>query len=124
LCVTHTALPQFVFELNDDTVRLRLLASSDRDGSTVALTDRNGSAITYPKVPRSDKPEVLEDRRLDAAVGWLRRLDWFTPEPGIWSGDANESFLITLARAWPEKPQEATTWAIPPSKDFSFNLAS
>src|SRR5206468_11132821 len=28
LCITHTALPQFVFELNDDTVRLRLLACS------------------------------------------------------------------------------------------------
>ena len=107
LCVTHTALPQFVFELNDDTVRLRLLASSDRDGSTWHWTGQEWQRDNVPKVHRSDKPEVLEDRRLDAAVGWLRRLDWFTPEPGIWSGDANESFLITLARAWPEKPQEA-----------------
>src|SRR5688500_12354856 len=31
LCVTHTAVPQFVFELNEDTVRLRLLARSDRN---------------------------------------------------------------------------------------------
>ncbi|HKX61371.1 MAG TPA: DEAD/DEAH box helicase [Verrucomicrobiae bacterium] len=107
LCVTHTALPQFVFELNDDTVRLRLLAGSDRDGSTWHWTGQEWQRDEIPKGPRSDKPEVLEDRRLDAAVGWLRRLDWFTPEPGIWSGDANESFLITLARAWPEKPQEA-----------------
>ena len=33
LCVTHTAAPQFVFELLDDTVRLRLLARSQRDQS-------------------------------------------------------------------------------------------
>ena len=34
-------------------------------------------------------------------------LDWFTPEPGVWIGDANENFLITLARAWPDKPEKA-----------------
>ena len=33
LCVAHTAVPQFVFELCDDTVRLRLLARSERDSS-------------------------------------------------------------------------------------------
>ncbi len=33
LCVTHKAAPQFVFELLDDTVRLRLLAKSQRDQS-------------------------------------------------------------------------------------------
>src|SRR5205085_10960413 len=49
----------------------------------------------------------LEDPRLDAATEWLRRLDWFTPEPGSWVGDANENFLNTLAAAWPHKPSEA-----------------
>jgi SNF2 family DNA or RNA helicase len=107
LCVTHTAMPQFVFELNDDTVRLRLLAGSERDRSTWHWTGQEWQRDDAPKSSRSEKPEVLEDPRLDAAVGWLRRLDWFTPEPGIWSGDANESFLITLARAWPDKPAEA-----------------
>jgi hypothetical protein len=34
LCVAHPAAPQFVFELLDDTVRLRLLAKSGRDKST------------------------------------------------------------------------------------------
>jgi hypothetical protein len=34
LCVAHAAAPQFVFELLDDTVRLRLLATSARDKST------------------------------------------------------------------------------------------
>ena len=33
LCIAHTAAPQFVFELLDDTVRLRLLAKSVRDQS-------------------------------------------------------------------------------------------
>ena len=33
LCITHPAAPQFVFELLDETVRLRLLAKSLRDKS-------------------------------------------------------------------------------------------
>jgi SNF2 family DNA or RNA helicase len=107
LCVTHTATPQFIFELNDETVRLRLLARSERNGSNWHWTGQEWQLDEPPKGQRSDKPEVLEDPRLDAAVNWLRRLDWFTPEPGIWSGDANESFLLTLARAWPDKPESA-----------------
>ncbi|HXI54099.1 MAG TPA: DEAD/DEAH box helicase, partial [Candidatus Saccharimonadales bacterium] len=105
LCVTHRAVPQFVFELNEDTVRLRLLARSERDRSVWHWTGQEWTA-DQPGA-RTDKPEVLEDARLDAAVTWLRRLDWFTPEPGVWIGDANENFLITLGRAWPEKPSEA-----------------
>ena len=38
---------------------------------------------------------------------WLRRLDWFTPEPGLWVGDANESFLDTLGMAWADRPNES-----------------
>ena len=41
----------------------------------------------------TDKPEILDDPRLEPASAWLRRLDWFTPEPGLWVGDANENFL-------------------------------
>ena len=33
LVVTHAAVPQFTFELLDDTIRLRLIARSDRDRS-------------------------------------------------------------------------------------------
>ncbi|MBI3191365.1 MAG: ATP-dependent helicase, partial [Pedosphaera parvula] len=33
LCITHTALPQFRFEIIDETVRLRLVACSERDQS-------------------------------------------------------------------------------------------
>ncbi|HXG48987.1 MAG TPA: DEAD/DEAH box helicase [Methylomirabilota bacterium] len=106
LCVAHPARPQFVFELSDDTVRLRLLARSERDKSLWHWTGQEWQRDeAAAKV--SDKPEVLEDARLDAAVQWLRRLDWFTPEPGLWIGDANEHFLGTLAHAWPQKPAEA-----------------
>lgn len=106
LCVTHKALPQFTFELTDDTVRLRLLATSERDQSVWHWTGQEWTPDT-PGQKKSDKPEVLEDPRLDAAVDWLRRLDWFTPEPGVWIGDANENFLGKLSFAWPDKPKEA-----------------
>jgi superfamily II DNA or RNA helicase len=106
LCVTHTAVPQFVFELNEDTVRLRLLARSDRNQSVWHWTGQEWQ-LDKAGAERTEKPEILEDARLDTAVQWLRRLDWFTPEPGVWIGDANENFLNTLARAWPEKPAEA-----------------
>ena len=111
LCVTHAARPQFVFELSEDTVRLRLLAVSERNASHWHWTGQewtpdqlaNGTA----KNGHGDKPEILEDARLEAAVQWLRRLDWFTPEPGVWIGDANENFLANLAHAWPDKPEQA-----------------
>jgi superfamily II DNA or RNA helicase len=106
LCITHAAMPQFIFELNDDTVRLRLLARSERNGSEWKWTGQEWQPEN-PPAQKSDKPEVLEDPRLEAAVLWLRRLDWFTPEPGVWIGDANENFLNTLAQAWPDKPKEA-----------------
>lgn len=106
LVVTHTAMPQLIFELSEEVVRLRLLARSERDRSVWHWTGtewQNDSADER----KSDKPEVLEDPRLDAAVQWLHRLDWFTPEPGVWSGDANENFLNTLAAVWPTKPKDA-----------------
>ncbi|MSU57824.1 MAG: DEAD/DEAH box helicase [Pedosphaera sp.] len=112
LCVTHTAMPQFVFELLDDTVRVRLLAKSLKDQSVWMWTghewqphDRKGRA--------AEKPEILDDPRLDPAVQWLRKLDWFTPEPGLWVGDANENCLGTLARAWQERPEGAESLGNP-----------
>jgi superfamily II DNA or RNA helicase len=106
LCTTHRAVPQFVFELNEDTVRLRLLARSERNQSVWHWTGQEW-ALDLGATTKADKPEVLEDPRLDVAVAWLQRLDWFTPEQGVWVGDANENFLITLARAWPDKPDSA-----------------
>ena len=106
LCMTHAAVPQFVFELCEDTVRLRLLARSEKDKSLWHWNGQEWQRET-PLKRKKDKPEVLEDARLDEAVEWLRRLDWFTPEPGLWVGDANEIFLNTLAEAWPHKPKQA-----------------
>ena len=106
LCVAHPATPQFVFELLDETVRLRLLAKSLRDKS---LWFWNGQewVPNDRKIRPGDKPEILDDPRLEPATQWLRRLDWFTPESGLWIGDANENFLDSLAGAWATRPPEA-----------------
>ena len=105
LCTAHAAKPEFTFELNDEVVRLRLLARSELDQT---LWQWNGeewqrTAQTAPE----EKPTILDDPRLDPAIAWLRRLDWFTPEPGLWVGDANENFLDALAQAWPDRPESA-----------------
>jgi thymidine kinase len=105
LCVAHPAVPQFVFELLDETVRLRLLARSKRDDS-VWLWNGHEWQPGEPRRRAIDKPEILDDPRLEPATQWLRKLDWFTPEPGLWVGDANENFLGTLAHAWPERPAD------------------
>jgi superfamily II DNA or RNA helicase len=107
LCVTHPAVPQFVFELLEDTVRLRLLARSERNKSVWHWNGQEWQVDPPHATTAGDKAEVLEDPRLDAAVEWLRRLDWFTPEPGLWIGDANENFLGVLAAVWPQRPKEA-----------------
>jgi len=84
-----------------------LLARSERDQSLWHWTGQEW-LLDKPSVEsHNGKPEVLEDARLNAAVEWLRRLDWFTPEPGVWIGDANENFLNVLAHAWPQKPEQA-----------------
>ena len=106
LCRAHRALPEFVFELTDDTVRLRLLARSELDQSLWHWTGQEWQP-DHPPAAKPEKPEILEDTRLDAAAEWLRRLDWFTPEAGVWVGDANENFLTTLGAAWPDKPEHA-----------------
>lgn len=106
LCVTHTARPQFIFELSDEVVRLRLMAVSERDESTWQW---NGHEWVYAGqgTRRTEKPDLLDDPRLDQAIAWLRKLDWFTPEPGLWVGDANENFLATLSLVWSSRPSGA-----------------
>jgi superfamily II DNA or RNA helicase len=106
LCVTHKAGPQFVFELLDDTVRLRLLAKSQRDQS-VWFWNGHEWLSNDQKKRQHDKPEILDDVRLEPATQWLRKLDWFTPEPGLWIGDANENFLGSLAEAWATRPNDS-----------------
>jgi len=118
LCITHKAAPQFVFELLDDTVRLRLLAKSQRDqsvwfwnGHEWQRDSRGGASASSGRAgghaPAYQKPEILDDPRLEPATHWLRKLDWFTPEPGLWIGDANENFLGSLAEAWASRPAES-----------------
>jgi hypothetical protein len=106
LCVAHTATPQFVFELSDETVRLRLLAISELNKSTWQWNGHDWQ-LTESLTDGNGKPEILDDARLEPATFWLRRLDWFTPEPGIWIGDANEHFLNTLAQVWADRPSDA-----------------
>ena len=106
LCIAHPARPQFIFELLDDTVRLRLLAKSERDQSVWFWNGHEWAANEAKKRP-GDKPEILDDPRLEPAIQWLRTLDWFAPEPGLWIGDANENFLGSLAGAWAGRPAEA-----------------
>jgi superfamily II DNA or RNA helicase len=106
LCVAHHAAPQFVFELQDDTVQLRLMAKSVRDKSTWVWSGHEWTPHNRVIKP-GDKPEILDDPRLEPAVQWLRKLDWFMQEPGLWIGDANENFLGALADVWSTKPTEA-----------------
>jgi superfamily II DNA or RNA helicase len=106
LCVTHKAAPQFVFELLDNTVRLRLLAKSLRDQS-VWFWNGHEWVANDAKIRPHDKPEILDDARLETATQWLRTLDWFAPEPGLWIGDANENFLGALAEAWASRPADS-----------------
>jgi superfamily II DNA or RNA helicase len=106
LCVTHTAKPQFIFELLDETIRLRLLARSQRDQSVWLWTGHEW-LVQEAKRRAADKPQILDDPRLEPATLWLRQLDWFTPEPGVWVGEATEGFLGALARAWQTQPAEA-----------------
>jgi len=106
LCVAHPAAPQFVFELLDDNVQLRLLAQSLRDKSTWVWNGHEWAPHNRVIKP-GEKPEILDDPRLEPAVQWLRKLDWFMQEPGLWIGDANENFLGSLADAWHTKPKEA-----------------
>ena len=115
LCVAHPAAPQFVFELLDDTVQLRLLAQSLRDKSTWVWNGHEWVAAQPRASSPGEKPEILDDPRLDPAVQWLRKLDWFMQEPGLWIGDANENFLGSLAEAWATSPGRRNFWATPRS---------
>ena len=108
LCVAHAAKPQFIFELLDDTVRLRLTAKSQRDQSLWVWNGHDWQPQqAKPSTSSGGKPEILDDPRLEPATLWLRRFDWFSPSPGLWVGDATEPFLDSLARAWAERPPEA-----------------
>jgi len=106
LVLVHGAKPQFIFELLDETIRLRLTARSTRDDS-VWVWNGHEWTLDTPRRKPAEKPEILDDPRLEPAIQWLKRLDWFTPEPGLWTGDANDNFLSALAEVWPTRPDGA-----------------
>ena len=106
LCEAQPAVPRFTFELTENVVRVRLQARSERDQS-LWLWNNSEWRAEDPPPPSAARPTILDDPRLDSAVQWLRRLDWFTPEPGLCHGDANENFLASLAAVWPDRPAEA-----------------
>jgi hypothetical protein len=112
LCLVHPAVPQFTFELLDDSVRLRLLAKSERDQSVWVWNGHEWQPTQGVK-RATDRPEILDDPRLEPATLWLRQLDWFTPEPGLWVAEANENFLGSLAAAWPARPSNTECLANP-----------
>lgn len=107
LCVVHTAVPRFIFELADEVIRMRLVARSERDASEWHWTGHEWSLHAKSGRPDAGRAEILDDPRLEPAAHWLRRFDWFTPEPGLWVGDANEQFLGAIATAWPDRPPDA-----------------
>jgi len=112
LCVVHRAKPRFVFELHDDVIRLQLFAVSEINGSLWIWTGHEWQR--HPEHTCSvDQPEILDDPRLEPATQWLKRLDWFTPEPGLWISDANEHFLASLATVWDDRPRDAEYLANP-----------
>lgn len=106
LCIVHPARPRFIFELADDLIRLRLTAQSLKDKSTWVWQGHEWVLDTVRK-RKVTKPEILDDPRLEPATQWLKQLDWFSPEPGLWTGDAGEVFLGALAEAWISRPEDA-----------------
>ena len=98
-------------------MQLRLLAKSLRDKSTWLWNGHEWKRTDASKnrAEEPDKPEILDDPRLEPAIQWLRKLDWFTQEPGLWIGDANENFLGALAEAWARSQPKPNFSAIRPS---------
>ena len=105
LCVSHTARPIFVFEILEDTLQLKLTAVSERDESQWRWV---GSEWALEEGERrgSDRHEILDDPRLEPAVAWLQRFDWFSQEPGVWQADISPFFLERVATEWPDRPKE------------------
>lgn len=120
LCETHPAKPQFVFELADEVVRVRLLAISERDGSEWQWNGHEWQRVVQRRGGES-RPELLEDPRLTPAIQWLQRADWFTPEPGLWVLDANEHALSQLAFAWQDRPADSEYLGNPPFQRLFLN---
>jgi len=89
--------------LLDETVRLRLLANSQRDHSVWFWTGQEWLPHDRKRVrARSRNSRRRASRR---ATQWLRKLDWFTSEPGLWT---------VMPRKFPWRAREA--WRSVPSR--------
>lgn len=108
LCIVHSAKPQLIFELEKDTIQLRLKAVSDRDKSLWQWSGHDWQRLVETgQNEKETKAEFLDDDRLEEASQWLLRLDWFTPEAGLWIGDADENVFNALAELWNDRPISA-----------------
>jgi diadenosine tetraphosphatase ApaH/serine/threonine PP2A family protein phosphatase len=63
LCEVQKAVPRFTFELNDDVVRMRLLAKSEADQSLWLWNNSDWQAEGAPGGP-PERPTILDDPRL------------------------------------------------------------
>ena len=107
ICKVHTARPRFIFEMDQNLVRLRLQAISDLDNSLWEWTGHEWIKKNPASAPEFNKKEFLDDHRLTQATQWLDSLGWFNPEPGLWLADANVEFFDNLANAWAKRPADS-----------------
>ena len=110
ICYSYHAKPRFVMELLDNVVQVKLLAICEKDASHWIWNGNDWDHLDAVKKKNSKKDvslEYLEDPRLDAAVSWFKRFDWFTPEHGIWITDASEEFFTALSQHWLDRPMDA-----------------
>ncbi|MGC8887032.1 MAG: DEAD/DEAH box helicase [Verrucomicrobiia bacterium] len=105
ICIIHPAKPRFVFELESDIIRVKLLAISEKDGSVWLWNGHEWEPQEHPN--NSEPPNILDDTRVEEAVKWMRKLDLLETEPGVWTGDVTEGFLFNLAALWELRPKDA-----------------
>ncbi len=108
VCEAHTARPRMIFEIQDESVNIRLEGVSDKDES-VWFWDgeiwQKKSAASGDDSLTGSRPEILDDPRLTPAIEWLNRMNCFSAEPGQWAGEANEAFFELLGSMWESKPE-------------------
>jgi hypothetical protein len=100
LCVAHRPRRNSFLNCSMTRCACGLLAKSERDKSVWFW---NGHEWVPQRKKNRPRRQAGNSRRRAPGTGatqWLRKLDWFTPEPGLWIGDANENFLGALAEAW------------------------
>lgn len=104
-CILHPAKPRFIFELDSETIRVKLLAVSEKDDSVWRWNGFEWEPENNLK--NQNTPNIPDDERLEGAIKWLRKFDLLQTEPSIWTADATESFLLNFAELWQVRPREA-----------------